>query len=205
MDRRGAILRGVILGLAVVLVTRSTDGGAQGAGRALATRAPVVQDVTGKVLGPVVGLDQLGGTNGDEITLATVALEVGDQAVLLGVTRDRYVNVPLLTAVDGATGIRGESLNILFFAEAGCTGAAFIASGSGGIPAPSALRRAAIGPGNILYVESGPFVEVPTVSSFFAGSVAQCLALPSPVKAVPADPEVDLDDLFTPPFSVRFR
>lgn len=139
----------------------------------------VVKDDTGELIGPVVGF------NGK---FPRVPLQVGGDTVIVLPT------------------IRGEFLTetTVWFTEADCSGTVGLIpneeTGDGGFYAMQG-RYYAIGPGNVLYGDTGgPASSRSVASSWIMGA---CENFSDTVLLRDAEPVEDLDDLYAPPFHVQ--
>ena len=148
--------------------------------------------------------------------VGVVALEVNQQVLHVGVATDRFVGAPILTTMNGGSSsqILSVPMNLVLFDAAGCTGNAYILSfmvSDTAAPtpyAPGLLPRAAVGPGNTLYVETGVATTAQVLSLYFPfESFCQTADPPTPIAypVVTATLEADLDELFKPPFHVEMR
>jgi hypothetical protein len=106
-----------------------------------------------------------------------VLFPVGDDQVVIGVTRFRFSR-------------RG-----IFFTSTDCTGQAYLEARS------LFLESAVTVPGSTLYVENGP-VQAISAESEFRESEQVCRVRTREMNAVPVSPVVDLDSLYTAPFSI---
>lgn len=119
-----------------------------------------------------------------------VLLKVNQQVVPVAVGRDRFY---------GGGG--------LFFESENCQGNAWLIEETASSEPPPLLPRVAIGPpGQTIYVEApgGTPQSITTMSGWSdaLGCVNQIFAFDQ-VKVIPADPLVDLETEFTPPFSLK--
>jgi hypothetical protein len=156
-----------------------------------AANGPAVYDANGKQVGPTIGI--LTSQDGPVV----VAFRVGERVIPLLVTR---------VGIGGDLSF-GGSQNNLFFETPDCTGP------------PSALALSSVmlpraivaEPGNTVYFVDpfGPSHLI-TQRSFLPGAGAggqpgpcSSEAGPTVITVVPAIPLIDLDTLFTPPFSIH--
>ena len=122
--------------------------------------------------------------------VGSVAGALGFSTTVLLKIEDRLIPVALLKN----SYLRASSL---FFELPNCQGTAWI------IPTPDTLVTNAMvrPPGNTIYIAEEDVVPVQiTIASLF-GTI--CQSSSGKVEAVPAVPVIDLDTVFTPPFSVR--
>ena len=164
-----------VLGLQAASAEESTPDNGQVLRK---VRSLVVVDASGKTVGGVIAADK---------TEVTVAFQIGEQFVLIPLKNDGFV------------------IGTLNYQTSDCSGTAFLDSPSTGAPFPNS---AVAPPGKTLYLpDPNAAPETVVVKSIFFTfeSFIGCdtegggqVSLEIPAKAV-----VDLNTLFTPPFTVR--
>jgi hypothetical protein len=155
-------------------------------GQTLTTVAnPSLFDNGGKFMGHIM--------SGDPTQLYLMFRLNGSETIILKVERFG----PVMGGMQGPlSGQLKWTKGILYYPTTDCTGPGFI-------PAPNITtvvdRLAAVGPGNILYVNRAVGTQSATIRAFFNGGCHPFgdMAL---VNLYPADPAVNLDTLFTEPF-----
>lgn len=154
-------------------------------------RELVIVDSRGKVLGATVGgasVHKIPQLASNDRARPTVLLQVGQQLVAVEVARDRFYP------------------SSVFFEAANCLGSPWIWLGVDPLYDPPGLlpASAVAPPGQTLYVQTpGSHLEVRTRRSFLRPDGTCGEAEPFLDTAVAAQPLVDLDTVFTPPFSLK--
>ena len=175
-----------MLALAVVaasLIWLSNPFQADAQKRPQRTNVEVV-DAHGSIVGKVVGISR-----GEEsILLAHVAVSINQQVFVLSARRDR------LHGPDAHATVHFESND--------CSGTPYL-NDSLFNPLSLIPYVAVTAPGSTLSVAQGTVQTIAAMSSISVGGACNSFSTPSVMQAVPGTVLVDLDTLFTPPFTLR--
>lgn len=152
----------------------------------------VIVDSKGKTVGSILGgvgfnIKVIGGVPPNLGIRFVVLLEVDEQVVPVAVFRDRF---------SGGGG--------LFFESENCLGTPWLITNTSPNEPPNLLPQVAIGPpGQTLYVETpGASPQSVTTKSLLVG-FSTCSNQTFQLSLLPAQALVNLETVFTPPFSLR--